>query len=83
MINQNEIAFTDNDGFEFNDGESLIRFDAVAYYPDEKKITFAVTDRGHITVGDYEIFESKRGKFIEYGYAYRRIYIDEFMEERQ
>lgn len=31
MINLNEIAFIDDDGFDFNTGESLIRFDVVAY----------------------------------------------------
>lgn len=41
MINLNEIAFIDEDGFDFNTGESLIRFDVVAYYPDTKQITFA------------------------------------------
>ena len=42
MINLNEIAFIDEDGFDFNDGECLIRFDVVAYYPDTKQITFAI-----------------------------------------
>ena len=43
MINLNEIAFIDTDGFDYNDGESLIRFDTVMYCPDKKQITFAVT----------------------------------------
>lgn len=38
MINLNEIAFIDEDGFDLNTGESLIRFDVVAYYPDTKQI---------------------------------------------
>ena len=32
MIELNKIAFIDEDGFDFNDGESLIRFDTVAYF---------------------------------------------------
>lgn len=48
MINLNEIAFIDEDGFDFNTGESLIRFDVVAYYPDTKQITFAITNQGKI-----------------------------------
>lgn len=48
MINLNEIAFLDEDGFDFNDGESLIRFDVVAYCPDTKQITFAITNQGKI-----------------------------------
>ena len=38
MINLNEIAFIDEYGFDFNTGESLIRFDVVAYNPDTKQI---------------------------------------------
>ena len=38
MIELNKIAFIDEDGFDFNDGESLIRFDTVAYYPDRNEI---------------------------------------------
>ncbi len=57
MINLNEIAFIDIDGFDYNDGECLIRFDTVAYYPDKKQITFAVTKQGRISVLDYQVFE--------------------------
>ena len=42
MINLNEIAFIDEDGFEFNTGESLIRFDVVAYARNSTKNTKAV-----------------------------------------
>ena len=45
MINLNEIAFIDTDGFDYNDGECLVRFDTVMYCPDKKLITFAVTTR--------------------------------------
>lgn len=43
MINLNEIAFIDTEGFDYNDGECLVRFDTVMYCPDKKLITFAVT----------------------------------------
>ena len=43
MINLNEIAFIDTDGFDYNDGEYLVRFDTVMYCPDKKLISFAVT----------------------------------------
>lgn len=29
MINLNEIAFIDTEGFDYNDGECLVRFDTV------------------------------------------------------
>ena len=81
MINLNEIAFIDTDGFDYNDGECLIRFDAVAYYPDKKQITFAVTKQGRISVLDYQMFEDANGHYIEYGYTYEKIYIDDLKEQ--
>ena len=81
MINLNEIAFIDEDGFGFNTGESLIRFDVVAYYPDTKQITFAITNQGKISVLDFEVFEDKNGHYIEYGSTYEKIYIDDVQEE--
>lgn len=50
MINLNEIAFIDTDGFDYNDGECLVRFDTVMYCPDKKLITFAVTKQGRISL---------------------------------
>lgn len=49
MINFNEIAFIDTDGFDYNDGECLVRFDTIMYCPDKKLITFAVTKQGRIS----------------------------------
>lgn len=77
MINLNEIAFIDTDGFDYNDGECLVRFDTVMYCPDKKLITFAVTKQGRISVLDYQVFEDERGHYIEYGNTYEKIYIDE------
>ena len=81
MINLNESAFIDIDGFDYNDGECLIRFDTVAYYPDKKQITFAVTKQGRISVLDYQVFEDTNGHYIEYGYTYKKIYIDDLKEQ--
>ena len=81
MINLNEIAFIDEDGFDFNDGESLIRFDVVAYCPDTKQITFAITNQGKISVLDFEVFEDEDGHYIEYGSTYEKIYIDDVQED--
>ena len=77
MINLNEIAFIDTEGFDYNDGECLVRFDTVMYCPDKKLITFAVTKQGRISVLDYQVFEDERGHYIEYGNTYEKIYIDE------
>ncbi len=77
MINLNEIAFIDTDGFDYNDGECLVRFDTVMYCPDKKLITFTVTKQGRISVLDYQVFEDECGHYIEYGNTYEKIYIDE------
>lgn len=83
MINLNEIAFIDTNGFYYNDGESLIRFDTVSYFPDKKQITFAVTKQGKISVLNYDVLEDEKGHYIEYGYTYEKIYIDELKEVQQ
>ena len=40
MTGINEIVFVDDDGFDFNDGEKLIRFDNVTYYKSRLKLAF-------------------------------------------
>lgn len=77
MLTLTEIAFIDTDGFDYNDGECLVRFDTIMYCPDKKLITFAVTKQGRISVLDYQVFEDERGHYIEYGNTYEKIYIDE------
>lgn len=64
MIELNKIAFIDEDGFDFNDGESLIRFDTVAYYPDRNEIIYAITNNGKISVITYDVFEDDKGHYI-------------------
>ena len=78
MIELNKIAFIDEDGFDFNDGESLIRFDTVAYYPDRNEIIYAITNNGKISVITYDVFEDDKGHYIEYGNTLIKIYISEF-----
>lgn len=66
MINLNEIAFIDTDGFDYNDGECLVRFDTVMYCPDKKLVTFAVTKQGRISVLDLFFLEQRNqvGEFL-------------------
>lgn len=77
MIELNKIAFIDEDGFDFNDGESLIRFDTVAYFPDRNEIIYAITNNGKISVITYDVFEDDKGHYIEYGKTLIKIYISE------
>ena len=80
MIELNKIAFFDEDGFDFNDGESLIRFDTVAYFPDRNEIIYAITNNGKISVITYDVFEDDKGHYIEYGNAQEKIYLDDLEE---
>ena len=77
MIELNKIAFIDEDGFDFNDGESLIRFDTVAYFPDRNEIIYAITNNGKISVITYDVFEDDKGDYIEYANTLIKIYISE------
>lgn len=80
MIELNKIAFIDEDGFDFNDGESLIRFDTVAFYPDRNEIIYAITNNGKISVITYDVFEDDKGHYIEYGNVQEKIYLDDLEE---
>ena len=80
MVELNKIAFIDEDGFDFNDGENLIRFDTVAYFPERNEIIYAITDNGKISVITYDVFEDDKGHYIEYGNAQEKIYLDDLEE---
>lgn len=75
MIELNKIAFIDEDGFDFNDGESLIRFDTVAYYPKRNEIIYAITNNGKISVITYDVVEDDKCHYIKYGNTFINIYI--------
>ena len=67
--------------FELYDGEAFITFDIV--YLDEKKmeVQFAVTNRGKISFVTYDLRESDKGMYFEYGCDYQKIYINDFKED--
>ena len=77
MIELNKIAFFDEDGFDLNDGEALIRFDPVPYFPDRNEIIYAITNNGMISVITYDVFEDDKGHYIEYRNTLIKIYISE------
>ena len=69
-----------NKEYRFYDGEVYITLDVVYVDEERSKITIASTDKGKISVFDYEIMNDKYGSFIEYGPLYERIDLDEFKE---
>lgn len=64
--------------FEWFDGEDFIKFNIVELK--ENSITVAVTNRGRISLLDYELLEDENGKYFEFGNTYAHININDFEE---
>ena len=67
--------------FEYFDGESFITFNIVSINFERKTIEVAVTDRGKISVIEYDLHQDGKGDFyFEFGPSYERIAVDDFEE---
>ena len=67
--------------FEYFDGESFITFNIVSINFERKTIEVAVTDRGKISVIEYDLRQDVKGDFyFEFGPSYERIAVDDFEE---
>ena len=67
--------------FEYFDGESFITFNIVSINFERKTIEVAVTDRGKISVIEYDLRQDGKGDFyFEFGPSYERITVDDFEE---
>ena len=67
--------------FEFYDGEAFITFNIVALDEEKREITVAVSDRGKISVKQFDLYFNKNHKwYFEYGAMLEKIYLDEFEE---
>ena len=65
--------------FEYFDGESFITFNIVSINFERKTIEVAVTDRGKISVIEYDLHQDGKGDFyFEFGPSYERIAVDDF-----
>jgi len=65
--------------FEFYDGEEFITFNIVSINFERKSIQVAVTNRGKISVIDYDLLEDSNGDiYFEYGVTFKKIYIKDF-----
>ena len=62
--------------FQYFDGEAFIVFNMLELKAD--KVIVAVTNRGKITVYEYDLYEDENGKYFEYGATYARIEINNF-----
>ena len=67
--------------FEFFDGDEFITFNIVSINVTRNTIAIAVSDRGKISVIDFELMADKDGNLhFEYGCTFKKIYLDDFTE---
>lgn len=64
--------------FKYFDGEEYITFNIIDL--SEKTITVAVTNRGKISLIDYDLYSDEKGLYFEYGCNYARINVEDFEE---
>ena len=64
--------------FEFYDGESFITFNILNFNEDKNTVEVAITDRGRITVSEFDIYNDFNGNYIEYKHMLNKIYLKNF-----
>ena len=65
--------------FQLYDGEVYVTFNIVAINTDKNEITVAISNRGRISVTNYDLLTDNNGSFyFEYGVDYEKINIDDF-----
>lgn len=67
--------------FEFFDGDEFITFNIVGINATRNTVAIAVSDRGKISIIDFELMADKDGNlYFEYGCTFSKIYLDDFTE---
>ena len=67
--------------FEFFDGDEFITFNIVGINVTRNTVAIAVSDRGKISIIDFELMSDKDGNlYFEYGCTFSKIYLDDFTE---
>ena len=65
--------------FQFFDGECDITLNIVDINFNRKTITVAITDRGKISVSEYDLIQDKNGDYyFEFGCTFNKIAVDDF-----
>lgn len=67
--------------FQYFDGEVFVTMNILDVNDEKKTVTLAVSDRGRISVTDYDLLEDENGFYFEYGVGFNKISIDDFKEE--
>lgn len=70
--------------FEYFDGECFVKFNIVDINFEQKVIKVAITDRGKITVLEFDLLTGKDNQYyFEYSHEYSKIKIDDFEEIKE
>lgn len=70
--------------FDFFDGDDFVIFNIIGYSLNQSEILVAVTNRGKISLINYDIMTDKTGRrYFEYGCMFDKIYLDDFREENK
>lgn len=68
--------------FQYFDGEVFVTMNILEVNDEKKTVTLAVSDRGRISVTDYDLSEDENGYYFEYGAGFDKISINDFTEEK-
>ena len=78
---ENNLGFYKNTSYDYFDGEDFITFDVIAVGEEQRLVFLAVTNRGKITVDNYELSTDPQGEtFFYYGSPEQKIYLKNFEE---
>ena len=66
--------------FQYFDGAEFITFNIVDVNLHKNVITVAITNRGRISVLEYDLIEDNIGVYFEYGVDCIHIHLDDFEE---
>lgn len=64
--------------FEFYDSEAFVTFNILNFNEDKNTVEVAITDRGRITVSEFDIYKDFNGNYIEYKHMLNKIYLKNF-----
>ena len=62
--------------YQHYDGEAFITFNIISLK--QSFVTLAITNRGKISIVDYDIYLNNHGEYFEYGPLNEKIYLEEF-----
>ena len=82
--NESEVSsklnFYKQTAYDYYDGEDFITFDVISVDEDKETIYLAVSNRGKISVIEYDLLTDNKGYYFYYGSPEEKIHLDQFEE---